>query len=78
VITAVDSGGPLEFVIDGVNGLVVNPSAEPIAAAVNGLAADRRRAARLGDAGYERARLITWDGVVEHLVGAAVETVAHG
>jgi hypothetical protein len=38
---------------------------------VNQLAADRARAARFGDAGFERARTITWDGVIEKLVGAA-------
>jgi glycosyltransferase involved in cell wall biosynthesis len=69
VITTPDAGGPLEFVSDGVNGLVVEPSPEAVASAVNSLAADRARAARLGDAGYERARLVTWDGVVEKLVG---------
>jgi glycosyltransferase involved in cell wall biosynthesis len=67
VITATDSGGPLEFVADGVNGVVVEPSADAIAAAVNGLAADRTRASRLGDAGYDRARMVTWDGVIEQL-----------
>jgi glycosyltransferase involved in cell wall biosynthesis len=71
VITATDSGGPLEFVVDGVNGIVVEPSPEAIAAAINHLAGDRARAARLGDAGFERARLVTWDGVVEKLVVAA-------
>ena len=68
VITTSDSGGPLEFVRDGVNGMIVDPSAEAIAAAVNQLAKDRARAARLGDAGFERARLVTWDGVIEKLV----------
>jgi glycosyltransferase involved in cell wall biosynthesis len=70
VITATDSGGPLEFVEDGVNGSISDPSPEALASAINGLAADRARAARLGDAGYERARQITWDGVIEQLVGS--------
>ena len=39
-----------------------------LAAAVNRLAADKGLAARLGDAGYDRARLVTWDGVIEKLV----------
>ena len=68
VITATDSGGPLEFVEHGCNGEVVEPAAEALAAAVNRLAADRARTARLGDAGFERARTITWEGVVEKLV----------
>jgi len=68
VITASDSGGPTEFVVDDVNGAICDPTPESIAAAVNRLAADRRRAASLGDAGCDRARAVTWDGVVEKLV----------
>lgn len=68
VITAADSGGPTEFVIDGVNGFIRPPDAEAFADAVNALAADRRRAAAMGAAGYDRARLVTWDGVIEKLV----------
>lgn len=68
VVTARDSGGPLEFVVDGVNGFVCDPDPASIAAAIDRLAADRRLAASLGDAGFERARTITWDGVVEKLV----------
>ena len=70
VITARDSGGTLEFVEDGVNGFVCEPEPEALAAAINRLAADRPRAASLGSAGRERARMITWDGVIEKLVGA--------
>lgn len=68
LITARDSGGPLEFVEDGVNGFVCDPDPEALAAAIAALAGDRIRAASLGDAGFERARLVTWDGVVERLV----------
>jgi glycosyltransferase involved in cell wall biosynthesis len=69
VITSPDAGGPLEFVEDGTNGMVIDPEPEAMAAAINRLAADKRLAARLGDAGHERARLVTWDGVIEKLVG---------
>lgn len=68
VVTATDSGGPNEFVVDGVNGFVRPPQPDAFADAVNALAADRRRAASMGDAGYDRARTITWDGVIEKLV----------
>ena len=68
VITCHDSGGPNEFVIDGVNGRAVDPSAEALAEAINDIAADKTRAARLGDAGRLRAQEITWDGVIEKLV----------
>jgi glycosyltransferase involved in cell wall biosynthesis len=69
VVTAADSGGPNEFVADGVNGFVRAPEPDAFADAINRLAADRGRAASMGDAGYERARAITWDGVIEKLVG---------
>jgi glycosyltransferase involved in cell wall biosynthesis len=69
VITTTDAGGPLEFVEHGTNGFVCEPTADALASAVNALAADKTLAARLGGAGYERARRVTWDGVIEKLVG---------
>jgi glycosyltransferase involved in cell wall biosynthesis len=69
VITATDAGGPNEFVVDGVNGFSCEPRPDAFAAAINALNADRRRARALGEAGEPRARAITWDGVIEHLVG---------
>jgi glycosyltransferase involved in cell wall biosynthesis len=68
VITCTDSGGPNEFVVDGVNGWVCEPRPEAVADAVARLAADRRRTASMGDAGHDVARTITWDGVIEKLV----------
>ncbi len=70
VVTTIDAGGPNEFVKDGVNGAVVAPDAVAIGDAVATLHADRRRAARLGEAGYDLAREITWAGVIERLTGA--------
>ena len=69
VITAADSGGTLEFVRDGVNGFVCPPDAPALAAAVDRLAGDRSLAERLGHAGQSVARTITWDGVIEQLLG---------
>ncbi|HMF58759.1 MAG TPA: glycosyltransferase family 4 protein, partial [Vicinamibacterales bacterium] len=68
VVTCRDSGGPNEFVVDGVNGFVCAPEPEELAAAISRLAADRGRAAAMGDAGHEAASRITWDGVIEKLV----------
>ena len=70
VVTTTDAGGPLEFVDDGVTGLVTSPEPQPLGDAMSRVAGDRRLARSLGDAGYERARAITWDGVVERLVEA--------
>jgi glycosyltransferase involved in cell wall biosynthesis len=69
VITASDSGGPLEFVDDGQNGFVCAPVPDVIAAAIARLSADEGLAPRLGAAGRRRAQTITWDGVVEQLLG---------
>ena len=69
VITADDSGGTLEFVEDGVNGAVCEPRPDALAVAINAYASAPRRAAEHGAAGYERARLVTWDGVIEKLTG---------
>jgi glycosyltransferase involved in cell wall biosynthesis len=74
VITASDSGGTLEFVVDGVNGHVCDPTPDALAAAVNRLGADPGLAAALGDGGYGVAAAITWDHVVDRLVDAGSRT----
>jgi glycosyltransferase involved in cell wall biosynthesis len=68
VITCTDSGGPNEFVIDGVNGFVCDPEPHALVEAINRLASDRGLAARLGDAGCDAASRVTWDGVIERIL----------
>jgi glycosyltransferase involved in cell wall biosynthesis len=70
VITCEDSGGTLEIVEDGVNGLVVPPEAQALAGAMNYLIEYKDRARQMGEAGYERmlAMNITWDRVVDCLL----------
>jgi glycosyltransferase involved in cell wall biosynthesis len=68
VITTTDAGGPLEFVEDDVTGLVCDPTPEALGSAIARLAANPNAAASLGQAGYERASAITWDGVVDRLM----------
>lgn len=75
VITCTDSGGPTEFVVDGVNGRICEPSAEAMAAAINQFAQKPALAASMGEAGRTVAARITWDGVVEKLVGSARASV---
>ncbi len=70
VITTDDSGGVLEFVEDGVTGLVTPPEPAAIARSITRLMSDPSEAVRLGTAGRERVKGITWDGVVDTLLGS--------
>lgn len=70
VVTCTDSGGPLEFVVDGETGLVVPPQPEPMAGALEALLAEPARAARMGRAGHARYKSLVpgWDVVVDALL----------
>jgi len=70
VVTTTDAGGPLEFVDDGVTGLIAAPDADSLASAMSRVAGHAGLARSLGEAGYERARGISWDGVIDRLVEA--------
>jgi glycosyltransferase involved in cell wall biosynthesis len=70
VITAADSGGVLDWVEDGVTGLVTDGSPAALAAAVRRLHEDRALAARMGEAGRERVASLSWSDVVARLTGA--------
>jgi glycosyltransferase involved in cell wall biosynthesis len=69
VITLNDSGGSLEVVENEHNGLVVPPSPEELAEAMNRLWRDRRHGQELGANAYQtpQQRQIHWDHVVEKL-----------
>jgi glycosyltransferase involved in cell wall biosynthesis len=67
VITASDSGGVLEWVDDGVTGLVTDGSPEAVADAIDRLAGDDALARRLGQAGQARVADLGWHAVVERL-----------
>jgi glycosyltransferase involved in cell wall biosynthesis len=69
VVTTHDAGGVLEWVEDGVTGLVTDASPEAVGAAVDRLAADRALAERMGAAGRERVRDLAWPPVVRELLG---------
>jgi glycosyltransferase involved in cell wall biosynthesis len=71
VITTPDSGGVLEFVADGATGLIADATPEALAGAIDRLAESPDLCRRLGEAGQERVRNISWDHVVERLVGDA-------
>jgi glycosyltransferase involved in cell wall biosynthesis len=72
VITTADAGGVLEFVEDGVNGFIL-PADSPreIGARIDLLYKDRDRTRAMGLAGQAKVRGVTWDRVIERLVGIA-------
>lgn len=70
VITCLDSGGPLEFIEHGRNGLVCEPDAAAMAEAMDELWSDRARARAMGQEGrahYDELGL-SWEHVVESLL----------
>ncbi len=70
VITCRDSGGPLDFVEDGANGFVTEPTPEAVAARIDDLASDPKRAKDMGMEGYERYRRLdlSWERTAETLL----------
>ena len=69
LITCTDSGGPLEFVRPGEDGLVATPTPKKLAAAMDALWANRTQAKQWGEAGRElyESLDITWPHVVREL-----------
>lgn len=73
VITAHDSGGTLEFIVDEVSGLVVSPTSEAIGKAVNRLYEDQEWARALGAEGQKKIQSLGiteagWESVIEGLL----------
>lgn len=66
---AVNRGGPTETVQNGETGLLVEPTPESFADAMEALARNPGRARELGRRGVERAHLFTWASFVEKLDG---------
>lgn len=71
IVTMRDSGGTLEFVQDGVSGLVTGAGPEDLAMAFDQLSRDDDEVARMGRASAARAVElgISWDHVVARLLG---------
>jgi len=61
VIVCSDGGGLVDFVEDGVNGLVVEPTAAAISDAVERLTSDDDLAAELGLEAWRKSREYTWE-----------------
>lgn len=71
VITATDSGGPAELVVDGRNGRVVAPEAEALGRAMAALAANPAEAERMGQQGRADTSHLTWPETVRRLLDLA-------
>jgi glycosyltransferase involved in cell wall biosynthesis len=70
VLSAVDSGGTLEFVVDGQNGFIIEPNNEQrLAEGITLLFNDRERCRAFGLDGRRRAEGISWDHVIGELLG---------
>jgi glycosyltransferase involved in cell wall biosynthesis len=68
VITTTDSGGPLEFVRSGENGLVTTPDAPGLARALSQIHASEELARRLGAQAKQDVEPLSWPSVVKKLV----------
>jgi glycosyltransferase involved in cell wall biosynthesis len=68
VITATDSGGPLEFVKDSETGYIVEPEPQKIAEKINYLVENPDTAQKMGRAAYQSVKGITWENFASHLV----------
>lgn len=70
VITCTDSGGPTEFIKDGINGFVVDPDPKAIAGAIDSLFSSEELPTSLGTQAYHdvMALDLSWDRVTQELL----------
>ena len=78
-VVAGNVGGPLDAVVDGETGLLVDP-ADPVgvANAIERLLSDRQLALRLGRAGAQRAQDFAWPLVAQRVQALLLEQLAAG
>lgn len=70
VITCIDSGGPKEFVENGVTGFVVDPTPTAIAQVIDRLAQNPQIAVQMGERAYQKvlSMNLSWDHVVDKIL----------
>ncbi len=68
VVTTADAGGVLEFVTDGETGFVAGNDPADLAERIDRLADSPALCRRLGEAGHEIVRRMSWDDVIPALV----------
>lgn len=71
VLTVSDAGGVTEFVRDGINGRIVEPTEKALATALDELLADPARLQAMGEAALLSAAEISWQRTAEGLLNAA-------
>ena len=78
-VVSVNQAGPKETIEHGIQGLLVDPDHKIMAAAITELVKDPARMRSMGRAGFDRARLFTWENFVER-IDEVMERVAlaHG
>lgn len=72
VIACRDGGGYVELIDDGVDGFVVEPTAQAIAQAIERLR-DRDLARAMGERGREKARTFTWTRAIDQVERALLD-----
>ena len=66
-VIAVNQGGPMESVIDGVTGFLAQPDAPAFAKAMANMASDKKLERRMGVAGRKRAMLFDWNKAAKRM-----------
>ena len=69
VITTVDAGGPNEFVVNHETGFVTKFDAKEIAGKINYFVEHPEEAVRMGKNAYQRVSDISWESVLQGLLG---------
>jgi glycosyltransferase involved in cell wall biosynthesis len=73
VLTFNDSGGTNELIEDGRNGLILEPTPQALAAGMDALGADRRRARDMGEEAHQTLarHRIDWEHILDTLLAGA-------
>jgi len=73
IVVTSDSGGAMELIEHGVDGLVADPTPQAIAESLDQLYSDRELAQRMGESGREKllAMNLSWQNVVKKIISAA-------
>lgn len=71
VITVTDAGGPTELIENGVSGLITEADPLSLAASIDDLVGDDEMARQIGEAGRTAAAVVTWDRVVDAILGTS-------